>query len=95
MSERLCTYAVIYIGIYSRIKRVVMSNKGNNTALQSEKAVSAYMESKQLLPFGFARQYTVDILYHLCDINNLCNGFLSQYGTHNMYDQQNYSTEQG
>ena len=58
-----------------------MSNKGNNTALQSQKAVSAYMESKQLLPFGFARQYTVDILYHLCDINNLCNGFLSQYGT--------------
>ena len=27
-----------------------------STALQSQKAVTAYFKSKQLLPFGFARQ---------------------------------------
>ena len=27
-----------------------------NSALQSQKAVTAYLSSKQLLPFGFARQ---------------------------------------
>ena len=28
-----------------------------HTALQSQKAVSTYFLSKQILPFGFARQY--------------------------------------
>ena len=28
-----------------------------HTALQSQKAVAAYLKSKQLLPFGFARRY--------------------------------------
>ena len=27
------------------------------SSLQSQKAVTAYLESKQLLPFDFARQY--------------------------------------
>ena len=29
-----------------------------NTAVQSQKAVSAYFKSKQILPFGFAEQNT-------------------------------------
>ena len=37
----------------------------NNTTLQSQKAVSAYLRSKQILPFGFAWQsrYRITILF--------------------------------
>ena len=41
---------------YRRLVRVAY------TALQSQKAVTACLKSKELLPFGFARQYTVMML---------------------------------
>ena len=33
------------------------------TVVQSQKAVSAYFTSKQILPFGFAEQYSRDELW--------------------------------
>ena len=38
--------------------QLLCRSKYINTSLQSQKAVTAYLKSKQLLPFGFARQYT-------------------------------------
>ena len=34
----------------------MLCHTDRNTAVQSHKAVTAYFSSKQLLPFGFARQ---------------------------------------
>ena len=43
---------------YTFKKNNVGANANLHTAGQSQKAVTAYLSSKQLLPFGFADQYT-------------------------------------
>ena len=48
---RFCMLIPAYISMYA----------GSCTAPQSQKAVSAYLWSKQILPFGFARQLHVGI----------------------------------
>ena len=40
----------------------VLVEHGSYAAVQSQKAVSAYFASKQILPFGFAERYTCSML---------------------------------
>ena len=44
---------------------ILNSNSYHHTALQSQKAVSASLKSKQMLPFDFARQYSIMPLLHI------------------------------
>ena len=38
------------------------------TAVQSQKEVSAYFTSKQIMPFGFAEQYSMYHVYRTCRV---------------------------
>ena len=40
------------------------ASHGDNAAVQSQKVVSAYFTSKQILPFGFAEQNGALLTYH-------------------------------
>ena len=56
---------ILVISMDNLCRPTCVSNKTNNllitafgnTAVQSQKAISAYFTSKQILPFGFAEQY--------------------------------------
>ena len=53
-------------------ENILRSVYNRPTAVQSQKAVTAYFTSKQLLPFGFARQnYKCCLVNQLFDISSV------------------------